>query len=291
MACEAGGVGSCKPGDGLPPLFDCHCHLTAGEFDEDRDEVIAQAAMAGVGGILAVAMSMADAQQVLDLAADYPGVVFPCLGLHPVNPATGGSVDETELDAMLALIRTHAAQLACIGEVGLDFTPAVLGKSPEGGEAAKAAQRRVLRAHADLAAELGLPLNVHSRGAGHHAIELLQDAGVEARVLLHAFDGKAKYAVAAAEAGMKFSIPPSVVRSPVMQKMLKRLPLSAVVLESDAPALAAEKGGRNEPAAIVTSLTAIAEAHGLTLQATAEAVHATSVALIPALAGIRTSGS
>ena len=51
-----------------------------------------------------------------------------------------------------------------------------------------------LSCQATLAQQLGLALNVHSRGAGHHAISLLQELGVGDRCLMHAFDGKAKYA-------------------------------------------------------------------------------------------------
>lgn len=48
---------------------------------------------------------------------------------------------------------------------------------------------------AELALELGLPLNVHSRAAGHHAITLLKEVGAANSCVMHAFDGKAKYAV------------------------------------------------------------------------------------------------
>ena len=220
-------------------LWDCHCHITSPQFEEDREEVIEAAVKAGVGTIIAVSMSPADVPAVLDVAERHPAVVLPCLGLHPVNPATGGSVDEGELQPMLELIEANASRLVGVGEVGLDFTPAVIGKPGPAAEAAKATQRTVLAAQAALALSLGLPLNVHSRGAGHHAITALQQAGCTSNVLLHAFDGKGKYAVAAAEAGMYFSVPPCIVRFPAMVKTFKRLPLSSLVLESDAPALPA----------------------------------------------------
>ncbi|MDJ0892557.1 MAG: TatD family hydrolase, partial [Gammaproteobacteria bacterium] len=62
----------------------------------------------------------------------------------------------------------------------------------------RAAQRACLIRMVALARELGKPLNVHSRSAGRYALEVLREAGAE-RVLMHAFDGKAGHARAAAE--------------------------------------------------------------------------------------------
>jgi TatD DNase family protein len=116
---------------------------------------------------------------------------------------------------------------------------------------------------AALAQELALPLNVHSRSAGHHTLDLLITCGAN-RVLMHAFDGKASYAVRAAEQhGYLFSIPPSVVRSSQKQKLVRLLPLEALVLESDSPVLGPEPGVRNEPANLMHAVRCIAALKGV----------------------------
>ncbi|CAI5952051.1 unnamed protein product [Closterium sp. NIES-65] len=119
-----------------------------------------------------------------------------------------------------------------------------------------------------LAAELGLPVNVHSRSAGHHAIEEIVQSGLPATsaALMHAFDGRLVHAERAERhGGFFFSVPPSVVRSPQTQKLVKGLPLSCLVLETDSPALAPEKGATNEPCNIVVSCREIARIHGVTV--------------------------
>jgi TatD DNase family protein len=83
------------------------------------------------------------------------------------------------------------------------------------------------------------------------------------KVQLHAFDGKAASALQAAEAGFFFSIPPSVIRSRQKQKLVKRLPLSSLLIETDSPVLGPLPKERNEPANAVIAVDAIAEIKGV----------------------------
>jgi Tat protein secretion system quality control protein TatD with DNase activity len=56
-----------------------------------------------------------------------------------------------------------------------------------------------------LASELGLPVNVHSRSAGHYAIDTLMQLGIE-KALLHAFDGKLAHALKASLAFIEIGL-------------------------------------------------------------------------------------
>jgi TatD DNase family protein len=76
---------------------------------------------------------------------------------------------------------------------------------------------------------------------------------------MHAFDGKASAALPAVEAGYFFSVPPSVVRSRQKQKLVKNLPLSCLLVETDSPVLGPDPKERNEPANLNVSIKAIAE--------------------------------
>ena len=110
----------------------------------------------------------------------------------------------------------------------------------------------------DLAQEVDLPLNIHSRAAGRQTIGMMLERGAT-RVQLHAFDGRAARAEPAVEAGYFFSVPPSIVRSAQKQKLVRRLPLSCLLVETDSPVLGPEPDGRNEPANASLSVQAIAE--------------------------------
>ena len=238
-------------------MIDCHAHLAVSDFDADRAEVIERARRAGVKSILVVGEDAEDNRRVFEVCADYPNALKPCVGLHPDRFAEDRQPPSHEaIEAVIELARAHCLRLTAIGEVGLDYWYV---KSNE----RRKVQRACLERMVELAEELELPLNVHSRSAGHHTLDLLSSCGAR-RVLMHAFDGKAGYAARAAEKhGYLFSIPPSVVRSAQKQKLVRRLPLEALALESDSPVLGPERGVRNEPANLAHAVRCIAQIKGI----------------------------
>jgi len=245
------------------PVIDCHTHLTSRDFDADRDRVVERARAAGVTTIAIVGQDEAENRVVLELAAQAraggsgsPSPYLPFLGLHPDRFADARDpMPEAEVDRICAMIRAERAHIAGIGEIGLDYWVCQ-------DEARREMQRTALQRLAGLGVDLDLALNVHSRSAGHHTLDFLLLHGAK-RVLMHAFDGKAGHALRGAEAGYVFSIPPSIVRSPQKQKLVRALPLTAIALETDSPVLGPTQGERNEPANAAISLKAISEIKGV----------------------------
>ena len=276
-------------------LTDVHAHLADAAFDADRSEVLARARAVGVGAVVTVGETLSDARKILALADVHPEIL-PAAGLYPNRlcapdsllaglsflPQPASCLEHTEsktqpasclgqtslglaqADEIISFIRQHRHRIVAIGEVGLDHWKV---QDDEG----RKLQREIFSRFIDLSLELDLPLNVHSRSAGRAAIELLLEKGAK-RVLLHAFDAKASAALPAVEAGYFFSIPPSVVRSEQKRKLVKALPLSAILLETDSPVLGAVPGERNEPANLIIALKAVAEIKGLGEEAVREAV-------------------
>lgn len=239
------------------PLVDVHAHICDADFDHDRNEVLDRASEAGVGAIITVGEDLADAHKNLALAKKHP-MLKPAAGLYPTH------LNLKQLAEMVAFIRQNRARLVAIGEVGLDYWAVK-------DTADKALQREIFSTFIRLAIELKLPLNIHSRSAGRHAVSLLLEQDAR-QVHLHAFDGKAAAALPAVEAGYFFSIPPSVIRSRQKQKLVKQLPLDCLLLESDSPVLGPKVQQRNEPKNLPMALQAIAEIKAISQDAVAAAV-------------------
>jgi len=250
--------------DSSASMIDCHAHLCDARFTEDLAAVLAEAEKSGVRHIVSVSETITDARGNLQLAALHPCVVVAA-GLYPEF------ADMKKAEEMAAFIREHSDQLAAIGEVGLDFW---LAKTDED----KVLQRKVFSVFIALALEIDLPLNVHSRSAGRHAIAQLIE-GRATRVQMHAFDGKTSAAAQGIEAGFFFSVPPSVVRSRQKQKLAKYLPLDALLLETDSPVLGPYPEQRNVPGNLIIAAQAVAELKKIPVRQVMEAARRNTLKL------------
>jgi TatD DNase family protein len=187
-------------------------------------------------------------------------MVKPAAGLYPTH------LDPAAAEAVEAFIRANRSALVAIGEVGLDYW---MVKT----DAERAVQKAIFSRFIALSRELDMPLNVHSRSAGRHAVEHLIRCGAE-KVQLHAFDGTIAAARPALAAGYFFSMPPSMVRSRQKQKLVHHLPLERLLVETDSPVLGPDPQARNEPANLPIAVRAIAALKAVPEERVVEAVAA-----------------
>jgi len=245
---------------GGPRFIDVHCHLHDEVFDSDRDEVIKRALNCGVEIIITSTLNMRELEKALSIANKYDCIKVSA-GFDPLNLST---LDAEEVAHEVKRLRD---KIVAIGEVGLDFFY-VKGEERE-------KQIEIFRFWINVASELKLPLIVHSRSAGKYAVEILVEEGYD-KVLMHAFDGSSEWALKGASRGFMFSIPPSVIRSQQKVKLVKRIPIERLMVESDAPVLGPEPGKRNEPSNVVVSAVKIAEIKRIDLNKVCEELYLNS---------------
>lgn len=159
----------------------------------------------------------------------------------------------------VAELRAHAeAGAVAIGECGLDYH---YDNSP------RQEQRRAFRDQLDLAADLGLPLVVHTRDAEDDTRAFVADAGTAGVTgVMHCYTGSHALAEAAVEAGWYVSFSGIVTfRKWTDDDLLRLIPDDRILAESDAPYLAPvpKRGKRNEPSWVPHTVARLAAARGI----------------------------
>ena len=211
--------------------IDTHCHLDAPEFGTGAAEVRARAAAVGVAQCVIPAVEVANFDAVRTLAHRF-GDRY-ALGIHPLYVAQAGDGDLDALDAALARHRADP-RLVAVGEIGLDFFVPELARSP-----LKERQEYFYREQLKLARRHGLPVILHVRRSADALLRALRElAPVQGwRGIAHAFHGSQQQAQAFIDLGFKLGFGGAVTyeRALQLRRLAAELPLSALVLETDAP--------------------------------------------------------
>jgi len=229
--------------DPRPPLVDTHCHLNLPEFERDRAEVLGRAAVAGLEAMVIPAVDLVTSRGAVGLAEQNDSL-FAAVGIHPHAADDWSEASRLELRSL-----ARSSRVVAIGEIGLDY---YRDRTP------RPIQQTALEAQLDLAAELGLPVILHSRQATEAILETLRPwalslpAPLKGRCgVLHAFDGDLQVALDAADAGFYLGIggPLTYPSASGLRGILARAPDARLLLETDAPYLPPQghRGQRNEP--------------------------------------------
>jgi TatD DNase family protein len=245
-------------------VIDTHAHLDA--LDGDAADALARARAAGVRRVIAVGTNLESCRATLGLA-DADDGVFAVLGLHPHEAAAVGPEALAALEELLA----HPKAVA-VGETGLDYYRDY---------APRDRQEKLFRAQCELAVRTGKPLVVHSRAAEEDTAGVLEGLPPETRVVLHCFSSLGLLEPAL-EHGWFVSFAGSVTypNASDLRTAAARVPVDRLLAETDSPYLAPQpmRGRRNEPANVVHTLSALAEARGVSPRELEQAIEANAAA-------------
>lgn len=240
-------------------LFDSHCHLTDERLAAEVDDVVARAREASVERLVTVASDPEDAEQACRLAGRFPGL-WATAGVHP------HCADRADAGAF-ARIREliERPEIVALGETGLDY---------HYDNAPRDVQRRAVGRHLELAAEVDLPLVVHSRSADADTVAVIREAAGSVRGVLHCFAGGPALFEAALDAGWYISFS-GLVTFPGFDvaELAAAVPSDRLLIETDSPYLAPvpKRGRRNEPAFVEYVADAVARLRGESAESVAQA--------------------
>ncbi|MCB1842345.1 MAG: TatD family hydrolase [Halioglobus sp.] len=235
------------------PIVETHCHLDYLKA-QALPETLARAEQAGVSRIVTIAVSPDNLQRVRELAATH-SKVWGTQGIHPHEAAS--------YDAAVAQAVREGMQADCIvavGEIGLDYYYE---------HADRHTQRQVFEAQLALAAELDMPVVIHTREADDDTRDILRNySGTLARKgVIHSFTSS--LALAEFCLGEGFSLGFNGIatfnRADNVREVVRATPVDRLLLETDAPYLTPVpyRGKENAPCYLPFIAQCVAQVKGL----------------------------
>ncbi|WP_343586476.1 TatD family hydrolase [Herbaspirillum sp.] len=259
---------------------DTHCHLDAGEFGGHSVSIAGDAARAGVRAIVIPAIARVNFGTVAQLAREAGNGVY-ALGIHPMYVPTAR---ESDLQALRAAIEAALDDplFVGIGEIGLDFFVPELKETP-----LREKQEFFFAEQLKLARDFALPVLLHVRRSQDIILKYLRRIRVPGGIA-HAFNGSEQQARAFIELGLRLGFGGAMTfpRSLQIRRLAAELPLSSIVLETDAPDIAPawRHPGVNTPDQIPRIGEVLAGLRGMLPVEVAAATSANALAALPRLA-------
>lgn len=203
-------------------LVDAHCHFDFPVFDGHRKQIVDQAREQGVSDIVIPGVRSKHWPRVQSVAGD-ESVLWYCLGVHPWFVAEHRPCDLVELERLLGMAPERCLGL---GECGLD---ALAGQH--------SMQEYWFRAQVRLASNLGLPLVIHSVKAHDQVYQILREERWQGKAVIHGFSGSYQQACKFVDLGCFIGVGGTITyeRAAKTRAAIARLPVEALVLETDAP--------------------------------------------------------
>lgn len=237
-------------------FIDTHAHLYAKEFDADRDEMLKTAINAGVEKFFLPNIDEDSIEGMHALAHNYPENCYPMMGLHPC------SVKENYSEQLVKMKEAFDPNFHIgLGEIGIDlYWDKSLLKE----------QQLAFAEQIEWAKEVELPIVIHARDSFEEIFEVVDGLNDEKlRGIFHCFTGDEKQAEKIMSyGGFKMGIGGVVTfKNSGLADVLKSVPLSELVLETDAPYLAPvpKRGKRNESSYIPLIAAKLTEVYECTL--------------------------
>lgn len=236
-------------------IIDSHAHYDDSSFDTDREEILRELFSGEICKIVNIGCSVKSSYSSVKLAEEYAGI-YAAVGLHP------DAADEIDrIDEIGRLCGNK--KVVAVGEIGLDYHYE---------EHSRDIQKKAFEEQLKLAAELDMPVVIHSRDAWEDTMELLRK--YRPKGVMHCFSGSAEIAREIVTMGMYVGFT-GVVTFKNAKKALKALeavPLDRLLVETDCPYMAPEpnRGKRNYSGYLPYTVAAMAAVKGVSPDEMAE---------------------
>ena len=194
----------------------------------DREQLFRELLDANIPYSIEPGVSLQSCGEVLELAAQYPGRIFPAMGVHPTRSIYEKWSDRKKLDAFAKI-----PDVVAIGECGLDYHY-------------KREEQHRLKQHIwflyqlNLAWKMKLSVILHVRDAHEDALRILRwHPARKLGGVIHCFYGSKEIAEQYLKLGYYIGIGGSVLqleeRAKDLWEAIPHIPLDRILVETDAP--------------------------------------------------------
>ncbi|MGL4332298.1 MAG: TatD family hydrolase [Bacteroidales bacterium] len=219
--------------------IDTHSHIYQDDYNEDIEQVIHDAKVNGVGRIYLPNVDLDSIEPMISLYDKDTEYFRMMMGLHPTSVGVDFGMQLQEIKSWF-----DRYSFSAVGEIGID-----LYWSRDRLEE----QKKTFRIQLNWAREMDLPVVIHTRDSLTETLEIINEFN-DLRGIFHSFGGSEDDAKRILESGDFLLGINGVVtfKNSTLRDTLKSVPLSKIVLETDAPYLTPVpyRGKRNHPAYI-----------------------------------------
>ena len=245
-------------------MIDSHLHFEEEDFPH-ISEIISRAQSKNVNYFILAATSKEDLALTMKIANEYSHV-FAVLGFHPEFASSITYDDLAYLETFL-----NNPKVVGIGEIGLDYHYDKDSKTKE-------RQQWLFKKQLDLACRYNLPIVVHSRDATKDTYDILKEYNLKGSI--HCFSGSLETALEFIKLGYYLGIGGVLTyKNSNLPEVVKKLPLTSLILETDSPYLSPVRGKRNEPSYVFLVASFLADLLHVPIEKIEEVTYQNTVAL------------
>lgn len=234
----------------LPEIIDTHCHFDFEVFDHNRESLWRDCQSQGLEKLIMPGVEPKQWSKVSALTERFPGLYFAA-GIHPHWAGQLMSLKTPERSQLVNyLAHDHCV---AIGECGMDGNLQI----------SHDVQKGIFECHLQLACELNKPLIIHAHKAHHWIMPLLAQYKPAAGGVIHGFSGSLELAAGYWAKGFYLGVGGTITyeRASKTRDTVTRLPLSAMLLETDAPDMPLKgfQGQANSPLQVLNIAKTLAQ--------------------------------
>ena len=232
-------------------IIDSHCHLDYPDLYENLEEVVKRAEFNKVNNLLTICTSLESFEKIKLIIEKYKNI-YGTFGIHPHESKKYMNIDSK----FILNLKKKYKKIIGIGETGLDFFYNYSDKK---------IQKKSFIEHIEAAAQLNIPLIVHSRDAENDTYEMLKSEKKNSnlKILIHCFTGSQNFANRLLDLGCYISVSGIITfqNSTELANTVSFIPIENLLVETDSPYLSPHplRGKSNEPSYIVHTINKLSQ--------------------------------